>query len=372
MKVWLLLSRLEHGGLERVQLNIANAMHGKGIHVAIVAGQVIADVKQELPDSLPVLELAKRGARHFPLALVRALRHFKPDVVFTTSNDVACLLLMLRPLFFRDTRVIVTQHLSLSAPRRHAHGLKRVKLEIIRFLMRHLLPAADSIVAVSQGVAYDMEQEVLPAKIHTRVIYNPIVAPDFEERTGQTAIWPWPDRDLPTIIFVGRLSSVKRLDLLLGSFRSLVRSIPSRLLIVGTGPLRQELEQRVQNEGIDQYCRLTGFVENPLPLISASDVLVLASDYEGFGNVLVEAMACGTQVIATDCPHGPAEILANGQFGQLIPTNNASALETALRLSLQGVVHFPSAALKARAQDFTVQKAAQQYMQLLAPKVDSA
>lgn len=372
MKVWLLLSRLEHGGLERVQMNIAKAMHEKGIHVAIVAGQVVADVTQELPRSLPVLELAKRGARHFPLALVRALRRFKPDVVFTTSNDVACLLLMLRLFFFRGTRIVVTQHLSISAPRRHARALKRVKLEVIRSLMRHLLPTAEGIVAVSQGVAHDIEQEILPTKIVTRVIYNPIVPPDFEVRSSQTEDWPWNDRNLPTIIFVGRLSTVKRLDLLLDSFRSLIQSTPSRLLIVGTGPLRKELEHRIQGEGLDQHCKLTGFIENPLPLISASDVLVLASDYEGFGNVLVEAMACGTQVIATDCPYGPAEILANGQFGQLIPTNNAGALETALRQSLQGSTYFPPDSLKARAQDFTIEKATQQYIELLTTKPGDA
>lgn len=365
MKVWLLLSRLGHGGLERVQLNIAKAMHAEGIDVSIVAGQVIANVEQELPSTLPVIELAKAGPRYFPAALVRSLRRMKPDVVFTTSNDVACLLLTLRLLFFRDMRVIATQHLSVSAPRRSARGLRRAKLELIRIAMRLLLPTAERVVAVSEGVAQDIKQELSPQSVNAHVIYNPIVTPDFDARMGRAQTWPWADRDLPTIIFVGRLAPVKRLDLLLDSFQSLSRITPSRLLIVGTGPLQNEIEQRIQREGLDAYCKLTGFIENPLPLVSASSVLVLSSDYEGFGNVLVEAMACGTQVIATDCPYGPAEILGRGQFGQLIPVNDVSALAAALRKSLLGEFHVPTDSLKARAQDFTIERAMNRYLELL-------
>lgn len=370
MKVWLLLSRLGHGGLERVQLNIAKAMHAKGINVSIVAGQVIANMEQELPRTLPIVELAKAGPRYFPAALMRSLRHMKPDVVFTTSNDVACLLLMLRLLFFRDMRVIVTEHLSVSAPRKDARRLKRAKLELIRIAMRLLLPTAEKVVAVSEGVAQDVKEELSHQSINVQVIYNPIVTPDFDARRGHAQTWPWADRDLPTIIFVGRLSPVKRLDLLLDGFRSLSRSIPSRLLIVGTGPLQKEIEQRIQLEGLDANCKLTGFVENPLPLVSASNVLVLPSDYEGFGNVLVEAMACGTQVIATDCPYGPAEILGDGQFGQLIPVNDVSALSTAIQKSLLGEFHVSSDSLRTRAQDFTVDKAMNRYLALLT-KTDS-
>jgi len=365
MKVWLLLSRLGHGGLERVQLNIAKAMHAQAIDVSIVAGQVIASVTQELPDTLPVVELAKAGPAHFPWALARNLRRMKPDVVFTTSNDVACLLLMLRLIFFREMRVIVTQHLSVSAPRKSAQGLSRAKLELIRIAMKRLLPTAEKVIAVSEGVAQDIRQELLPHHINVHVIHNPIVTPEFEARMREAHAWPWADRDLPTIIFVGRLASVKRLDLLLDSFQSLIRHSPARLLIVGTGPLEQDIERRILRDGFDAHCKLTGFVENPLPLVLASNVLVLPSDYEGFGNVLVEAMACGTQVIATDCPYGPAEILGDGRFGQLLPTNDADALEAALRKSLNGQCHIPPDALKMRARDFTVETAARRYMELL-------
>src|SRR5690606_4782698 len=107
---------------------------------------------------------------------------------------------------------------------------------------------------------------------------------------------------------------------------------------------------------------LPGFVENVLPLIRQSQVLVLPSDYEGFGNVLVEAIACGTQVVATDCPHGPSEILDGGTYGQLVPTGDAVALEAAIRTVLENRFAVPEGMLKARAQEFTLDRSVDAYL----------
>lgn len=365
MKVWLLLSRLEHGGLERVQLNLAKAMHVRGVDVSLVAGQVIADTHQELPPALPVLEVAKAGPAFFPFGLLRALCRERPDFVFTTSNDVACLMVLLRIVMFRRMHVVVAQHLSLSGPRDSARGIQRIKLVFTLKAMRALVRRAYRVVAVSQGVADEMLRELRVEKSKTRVIYNPIVTPEFEARMQEVPIWPWPDHEVPTIIYVGRLSAEKRLDLLLESFQALIRHTPARLLIVGSGPLQSSIEDRIAACGLEAHCYLTGFVSNVLPLIRKAAVLVLPSDYEGFGNVLVEAMACGTQVIATDCPHGPAEILDNGKFGQMVPMNDPSSLEAAIQRCLDGRVHVPAAALKARAREFELDAIVDRYLAIL-------
>ena len=365
MKVWLLLSRLEHGGLERVQLNLAKAMHGRGLDVCLVVGQVIANMRDELPEALPVIEIAASGPSHFLSGVLHALRRDRPDVVFTTSNDVACMMLALRLAFFKNMRVIVTQHLSLSGPRLGARTFRRVKLRAIRMAMHVLLPTANHLIAVSRGVADDMQQELSLGDAQITVIHNPIVTPDFSERIQEPFVWPWPNRNVPTIAFVGRLSAEKRLDLLLDSFQALIRATPARLLVVGTGPEQLAIERRIEGGGLHACCRLTGFVENVLPLIHASDVLVLASDYEGFGNVLVEAMACGTQVIATNCPHGPAEILDNGRFGQLVPVNDRTALTSAMHNSLTRAFHISPSMLKTRANEFGLNNAVDRYISLL-------
>lgn len=362
MKVWLLLSRLDHGGLERVQINLAKAMQARGVDVGLVAGQVVADTHNELPSAVPVVEVAKSGPAFFPLGVLRALFRSRPDVVFTTSNDVACLMVLLRIVLFRRMRVVVAQHLSLSGPKDKARGMRRVKLALTLRAMRTLVPRADSVVAVSQGVAEELVRNLRLRKSQVRVIYNPIVTPQFEALMQEVPTWPWPDHEVPTIIYVGRLSAEKRVDLLLESFRAVIQRTPARLLIVGSGPLKNSIERSIAVCGLEAHCYLTGFVPNALPLIRNAAVLVLPSDYEGFGNVLVEAMACGTQVIATDCPHGPAEILGNGQFGQVVPMDDPSALEAAIHNCLDGRFHVPVQELKARASEFELDAIVGRYL----------
>ena len=365
MKVWLLLSRLDHGGLERVQINLAKAMQARGVDVSLVAGRVVANTHQELPPTVPVVEVAKSGPAFFPLGVLRALFRDCPDVVFTTSNDVACLMVLLRIVLFRRMRVIVAQHSPLSGPKDKARGMRRVKLAFTLRAMRALVPRADGVVAVSQGVADELLRHLRLSKPQVRVIYNPIVTPQFETLLQEVPAWLWADHDVPTIIFVGRLSAEKRVDLLLESFQALIQRRPARLLIVGSGPLKTSIEREIAARGLAACCCLTGFVPNVLPLIRNSAVLVLPSDYEGFGNVLVEAMACGTQVIATDCPHGPAEILGNGQFGLLVPMNDPSALETAIHDSLDGRFHVPVQKLKARASEFELDAIVDRYLAIV-------
>ena len=172
----------------------------------------------------------------------------------------------------------------------------------------------------------------------------------------------WIEDGSPVVVFAGRLSPEKRPDLVLDAFRALTRERAVRLLVLGDGPLRSQVQQRIIDEGLAGRCALAGHVDNVFPLMATADVLVLASDFEGFGNVLVEAMACGVQVVATDCPHGPAEILAGGRYGQLVPTGDAPALAAAIARSLSGEHRVERAVLRQRAGEFGVARAAAAYL----------
>lgn len=365
MKAWLLLSRFDNGGLERVQLNLAQALRAHGIDTQLISGQVAPGAGKSLPSDLHIDEIAQSGKFFFLFGLLRALRSERPDVVFTTSNDVACLMVALRLVFFRRIRVVVVQHLSLSGPRLAARGLKRTKLDILRIFMKLLLPHANRIVSVSHAVAADMRRELSLRDGAVGVIHNPIITANFHTLMQEEISWPWADHDQPTIVFVGRIAEEKRLDLLLEAFQALSVTMPIRLLVVGSGPLSAWLEGEVRVRQLDGICKLIGFHANPLPWIKASDVLVLSSDYEGFGNVLVEAMACGTQVISTDCPDGPAEILNHGQYGQLVPRGDAKALAVAIQRSLTGAYAYAPEALVLRASEFGVDRAANAYADII-------
>ncbi len=364
MKLWLLLSRFELGGLERVQVNLAPALAQAGLEVWIVAGQFFAGAENLLPQGIATLEIAPQGKLAFVTALFKQLRYHKPDMVMTTSNDVACLMLVFRALFFPTMKVICTQHLSISAPWHKARNIQRIKQCFLIWLMRHLWPRANAVIAVSSALADEM-RTILKLRTPIHTIHNPVVLPDFEDQLLQPVHWPWPDRTVATLVFAGRLAKAKRLDVLLDAFLQVKKTFPIRLLIIGDGSERGDvLEFSIQHE-LSAICHLAGHQDNPLPWIRAADILILPSDYEGFGNVLVEAMACGTQVIATDCPHGPAEILDHGRYGQLIPTGDSNALARAILRALSKDFHVPASALMRRASEFNLERAASAYLYVI-------
>ncbi|WP_448243325.1 glycosyltransferase [Pseudoxanthomonas mexicana] len=364
MKVWLLLSRFANGGLERVQINLANALKLRGMDIEVVIGRMELDPRTQLLDGVQVTELAPETKLSFPLALRRHWSKQAPDVIITSANDVACLTLLFRSIDRRRTRVVASQHLSLSAPRLAATGLTRLKLESLRKGMRLLFPRADAVIAVSAALSIDMQAELGLQSAQIDVVHNPIVLPELGALINERTEWPWPDSNVPTLVFVGRLAPEKRPDLLLGAFRRM-RDRSARLLIVGDGPCAADIRSQIRKHGLEARVRLVGQVSNVYPLISRCKALVLCSDYEGFGNVLVEAMACGTQVVATDCPNGPAEILEGGAYGWLVPCDDASALAQAMEEAISDWPHVSPDRLRARANDFTLERAVEAYVGIL-------
>lgn len=365
MKIWFLLGRFGDGGLERVQIEIIRAMRAKGLDARLVVGHFQNNAQKQVPPDVPWTSISQSGRLWFPFALTGALRRDRPKIVFTSANDVACLVLALRAFGLPVPRVVVAQHLSLSGPRMSSTNLRRAKLEATRWLMRRLLPRADAIVAVTKALAHDVGEELSLPVDRINVIHNPAVTPDIDVRIRENVAWPWQADGVPTIVFAGRLEKVKRLDLLIDAFAAVRAKIESRLLIVGAGPLEGWILQQISAHGLAPHCALIGYRANPLPYIHRSDVLVLPSDHEGFGLVLVEAMACGTQVVATDCPHGPAEILGDGVYGQLVPCGDAGALATAITQVLSGNFIVPVESLVDRSRDFTAERSCQAYLRLV-------
>jgi glycosyltransferase involved in cell wall biosynthesis len=336
--------------------------------VEIVAGrQIVASDLQPHPN-LRMYCIAPRGAWDFLWRLPKWMRMRPPGVLVTTSNDIAVWVLLWRRLLRMRSAVVVTQHLAISGPRTGARGLRRLKLECVRCAMRLGFPTADAIVAVSAAVAADMCAELgLPASA-IRVIHNPIVAAGHSTRIvparPRPDAWPFAQDGVPVVIFVGRLSQEKRLDLLFAAFLQVRAQHPVRLLVVGDGGMAVPLRGWIMAHGVDAECQLVGRVADVLPWIQHSDVLALPSDYEGFGNVLVEAMQCATQIVATDCPSGPAEILDHGRYGQLVPVGDPQALGEALLSSLAGRFHVDPRALLGRAAEFSIDRAVDAYVEV--------
>jgi glycosyltransferase involved in cell wall biosynthesis len=365
------LPDLGGGGVERMRVNLAHAFIQRGIDVTFVLHQARGQNLALLPPAARVISLeASRTLAALP-GLVRFLRAHRPDVLLSSLGHNNVLALCARDLARVQTRVVVCQHNALS---RESKAFARWQYRILPQLYRLLLPRADAVVAVSKGVADDMSRAARLARERISVIYNPVVSPAFEVGPdGHGAPHPWFDNPAtPVFVGMGRLVPQKDFPTLIRAFAALDRSLDARLMILGDGPLRAELAALAEELGVGPRVELTGFKSDPLPYLRRAAALVMSSSYEGFGNVLVEGMACGTPVISTDCPYGPAEILDNGAFGPLVPVGDAPALARAMGDVLTSR---PSPdRLRARAAEFTVAPIAEQYLDVfsaVSPQVAS-
>lgn len=231
-------------------------------------------------------------------------------------------------------------------------------------IARYAYLLADHVVTVSDGVRNNLlELSPLPAqKVST--VYNPVVTPEISRLAQEDLDFPWIDStDGPLVLAVGRLAKQKDFSTLLEAFNILKGDLDARLLILGKGPLRSQLEQQASALGISDRIRMPGHVDNPYKFMASADVLALSSRWEGLPTVLIEAMACGCQCVATDCPSGPAEILEKGKWGALVPTEDPAALAKEIRKQVGS-----STDVQERASAFSLERSLQGYFRILTPK----
>jgi glycosyltransferase involved in cell wall biosynthesis len=295
------------------------------------------------------------------LKLADQLRQIRPDALLSALTDCN-LTAILAQRFVNGFKVVTSEQNtpSLSIRSQPAAGT-------VLKMMRRLYPKADRIVAISQGVANDLISLLNLLHEKVTVIYNPVVTPELFEQAKQPVSHPWFEQNqLPVILAVGRLTRQKDFPTLFRAF-SLVRQVrPAKLLILGEGEERANLERLAIELGIQNDVSMPGFFDNPFAFMAKAYVFVLSSAWEGFGNVLVEALACGCPVVATDCRSGPREILDNGRYGRLVPVGDHEALAKAILETLDNP-DFPAdrQTRLQRAMEFSVDAAVDKYLKVL-------
>ncbi len=194
---------------------------------------------------------------------------------------------------------------------------------------------AEGIIAVSQGVAEDIVKYIRTSRKKIKVIYNPVPIQDIIKKANANLDHPWflPGQP-PVVLGVGRLVPQKDFQTLLNAFNLIRKNRKCRLLILGEGPERSKLEKMTIRMDLENDVSLPGFVENPFNFMRHASIFVLSSAWEGFGLVVVEALACNTPVVATNCPSGPAEILAHGRYGHLVPVHDEYSMAKAIEMVL--------------------------------------
>jgi glycosyltransferase involved in cell wall biosynthesis len=349
------------GGAEQVVLNLAQGFVDRGFRTQVVLLKTTGVFMQKLSPKLEVIDLKFESKdRFFNLkklwTLIKYFRREKPDVFFSVS-DTDNIAMLAKKISRANTSVVTVLEICLSDP------LSWMKSSIKRILTLRSYHYVDGIVACSQGVAEDLVSLTGLDPKRIKVIYNPIDISYIIKKSQEPANTVLStESKVPFILGVGRLVKQKDFITLIKAF-SIVRSHKLiKLFIVGEGEMRPELQSLIKVLHLEQDVEMLGFQINPYVYMRNASLFVLSSIYEGFGNVIVEAMAVGTPVVSTNCKSGPSEILDNGKYGKLVSIRNPEVLADAILNALD--TFSDSKALQQRARDFDIDLITDQYVKL--------
>lgn len=344
---------LTTGGAEQVTVAIVNGLAARGHDVELIVSDPKGRLGEKLSPDVTVSELGPMLpglgiASHVP-ALARYLRRVRPAILFPQMTHAGVVCLAASRLASVDTVVVPVKHCAFGES-----SSRNPKDWALERLAIRLFPTANHVVGVSQGVVDSMVDRMSLDPAKTSVLHNPVDIDSIREQAASPVDHEWiEDDDLEVIVFVGRHEEQKDLETWLRAFTEVHESNPNtRGVLVGMGSQRERLLELAETLGVGEVVSFPGYVENVYRYMSRSSVFMLSSRFEGLPTVLIEALACGTQIVATDCPSGPREILLEGAevCGRLAPVGDSSGLAKAVLETLQDPL--PEAHLRQRATDF--------------------
>jgi glycosyltransferase involved in cell wall biosynthesis len=358
------LSELDAGGAQRTVTNIVNSLPADRFAVKLVVGNARGTARSWLADPSIVVDLDCTHTRNAFWGLRAYLAIERPDVLFATMID-ANIVAALATRFVSARPALILRE-SNSHRARGDIGYMR------RRAVGWAYPKADAVVALSHGVGRELIQDYRldPARVVT--IHNPVDVAGWRQRAegARKTRPPWGDfgGDGPVLVATGRLIRQKGFDLLL---RALAKcegaGRAARLVIVGEGPVRPVLNAIAAELGIANRVLMPGFIADSAAWYAHGDLFVLPSRWEGFGHVIIEAMACGLPVVAFNCPYGPVDILGDGQGGILVQPEDVGALAKAIDdlLGAQDTRQRLASQVPGVADRFSQQRVTMQYSRLI-------
>ena len=356
-KVALYMPSLQIGGAEKTFIDLARSLFLRGISVDILVSKLKGS-GFKLDDSISVVILNRYRYIFGIPKLIKYLKNKKIILVAMTGSRLDALII--KKILGNKIKCVIRIDSNLT----HQYSCGSIRRKLMLRAVNELYHLADAVICVSDGVAEDFKQAIPGAAHLVRMIYNPITSPDILGKSKQTLKHPWfnGDDDIPMAIFVGRLTRVKRCDLILKAFVEVLKTTKARLLIVGDGVERKNLEKLTNTLGIGDNVYFAGLQSNPYPYIAQSRALVLASTSEGFPTVIVEAMFLGVPVVSSDCPFGPREILQDGKYGKLFAVGDHKAMAKLIMETFNSPVNAQS--LIDRAKFFSVDSSVENYLAL--------
>ena len=337
----LFLPTLEEGGAERVMVNLAGGLVARGFAIDFVLARAKGAYVTQVPAAARVIDFNTARVLGSLRPLARYLDRERPVAVLAVLEHAALVAMAAARVARAKPRVVISIQNTIGKSLQDACGLKE---RSIPWLLGRFHRWADSIVAVSKGAADDFARVTGIRRDRVEVIFNPVITPALQEAGHAPPPHPWFSEPSPPVVLgIGRLRRQKNFPALIDAFAEVRRERQARLVILGEGPERAALESLVRARGLQDSVAMPGFFDNPYACMARAGVFVLSSDWEGLPTVLIESLAVGTPVVATDCESGPREILRDGALGELVPVGDVRALARSISKVLSGTRAAPPA-----------------------------
>ena len=364
LQIAFFLHDLRGGGVERISVHLANAMRRMGHAVTLVLVNKCGNPAyfDAINPEIPVVELPQKRTLTSAFGFRQYIQRHKPDLIISALTHINVSTLLSVKFMKSKPHIFVIEH-NHQIERQLNGKVENLGLAVrLAFrLVPYLYPDADTVGAVSDGIRKSLSTAIKIPRERINVLNNPVKIPKADELSNRSTVpTQLSAQQIPFILGVGALSFEKNFSLLIEAFKRVRRKRPLKLIIAGEGPKRPELERQARDTGYENDIHLPGFVDDPYALMREAKLLALTSKWEGLPTVLIEAMALGRSVVATDCPSGPSEILMGGSLGCLVPPNDAEALAHSIERTLDAPQN-PTELMR-RAADFAPEATAGRYL----------
>ncbi len=358
-KIVIYLPNLNGGGAEKVYTNLANSWIANDIDVVFFLNKKQGPFLSKLNSQIRIENLNVNKIRKAFFLLPKLIKKEKPDICITAMWPLTSMMIVVFKIFFLKTKLIVSDHVNLSDS---INKETNSNYFFFKFILRLTYQFADGIICVSKGVRDNMSQISGINKNKIKVIYNPII---LDQQIGRFNYYKTFKKKKNELVFlsVGSLKLAKNHEMLINAFSLLDKKSNAKLIILGSGQIKNKLIKLINKKNNKEKIKIIDFDLEVEKYYLNSNIFVLSSDWEGFGNVLVEALHYGLKIISSDCKYGPSEILENGKFGELFKVGDVNALYKILAKQLIEYDNNLIYENYVRSLDFTVSKISKEYLE---------
>ena len=358
----LLFATSGHSGVDRVVANILPELCHSSWQFDLVGIRGYGPHPKNIPANVTLRRIPSGSKKALLPGLIWYLLRHQPQTLLCANHALNRAALLARRLTGRPERVAIRMGMSLAAKGEKMRPRAR---QALFASMRRWYPQADAVIAPSHGVGRDLIRYAGVSEDRLYIIPNPIITEQFPALCNEVVDHSWfrDDAESPIILSVGSLEPRKDFATLIDAFARVRAKRLCRLVILGEGRERERLLNQARQLNIFEDVDLPGYTTNPCPYMRKASLFVLSSHREGSPVALVEALACGTPVVSTDCPNGPSETLQNGKVGKLVPVGDPEPMARAIEQTLDSPP--PSNFLKGAVSEHRSDLAAKRYLQAM-------